>query len=166
MENNLLKGMVMGFLDNDGNYYEGDRQGNDLEVANRPSTHHTYLNGQWVLNTQSLKNEKLMKFRVSFELAMFQITSGYPQHEITSWAKQEEEAKGFLVNPVYPTPLLEALATSRGLDKTELANRILSKASLYASLSGQIIGRRQALEDQLNALPSEAPQEDIEAIVW
>jgi hypothetical protein len=48
MENNLLKGMVMGFLDNDGNYYEGDRQGNDLEVTQRPSHLHEWLNGEWV----------------------------------------------------------------------------------------------------------------------
>jgi hypothetical protein len=40
--------MVMAhFLDGLGNYYEGDNQGNDLEVTKRPSPMHQWI-GEWI----------------------------------------------------------------------------------------------------------------------
>jgi hypothetical protein len=54
--------MVMGYIDKDGNYYEGDRQGVDIEVPKRPSENHEWIDGEWAINS-----EKIAK---SLELAL------------------------------------------------------------------------------------------------
>jgi hypothetical protein len=40
----------MGYIDSNGNYYEGDQVGNDLQVPTRPGTDYVWTNGAWVLN--------------------------------------------------------------------------------------------------------------------
>ena len=47
--------------------------------------------------------------------------------------------------------MLDALATARGLDKMELVTRILAKADVMAEYSGQIVGVRQRIKDQVLA---------------
>lgn len=38
------------YLDGNGNYYEGDRQGLDQEVPQRPSSLHDFSGGLWTIN--------------------------------------------------------------------------------------------------------------------
>lgn len=110
---------------------------------------------------------KIANINSEFELAMQQITTGYPPNEIASWSKQEAEAREFTIGSVTAqTPFLDALAAARGLTKIDLASRIIAKADLFATVSGQLIGKRQGLEDALDALPEDATAEDVEAINW
>lgn len=106
----------------------------------------------------------------SCENAMASLRAGYPESEVLSWSKQESEARAFVSDPNAATPLLDALATARDIDKTELVNRVIAKADLFANLSGQIIGTRQALQDALSALPDEATIEthaaELAALEW
>jgi hypothetical protein len=113
-----------------------------------------------------LKQLKRLEINTAFEQEMQQITGGYPASETSSWAKQETEARAYVANNTAPTPLIDALSISRGIDKAELVSRIIAKADLFATLSGQLIGKRQALEDAVNALPDTATAEDIAAITW
>jgi hypothetical protein len=113
-----------------------------------------------------LKAATLININADFAIAMNQVVAGYPEKEISSWAKQETEARAYIANNAASTPLIDALSTARGLDKTELVGRIIFKADLFATVSGQLIGKRQGLEDQLNALDETATAEDVEAIVW
>jgi len=43
----------IGFIDENGNYYEGENKGNDLEVKKRPSPFHNYVGKKWVLNPET-----------------------------------------------------------------------------------------------------------------
>lgn len=38
------------YIDLDGNYYEGDRLGEDVEVSQRPSALHVWVSGAWALS--------------------------------------------------------------------------------------------------------------------
>lgn len=38
----------MGYIDKDGGYYEGDRQGQDQEVTQRPSRYHIWQSDAWL----------------------------------------------------------------------------------------------------------------------
>jgi len=116
--------------------------------------------------TAELKLQKLAEINDEFEKAMSPIITGIPAIERESWKKQETEARAYLISNDAITPLIDALAISRGIDKAELVSRIIAKADLFATLSGQLIGKRQALEDAVNALPESATAEDIAAIVW
>lgn len=106
------------------------------------------------------------EINTAFEKAMRQITNGYPASETSSWAKQESEARAYMANNLAHTPLIDALALSRSVDKADMVTSIIQKADLFAGISGTLIGRRQALEDALDALPDTATAEDIAAITW
>lgn len=113
-----------------------------------------------------LKQSKRAEINACFEAAIQQITAGYPASETSSWGKQETEARAYVANNSAPTPLIDALASNRSVDKAELVTRIITKADLFAGISGTLIGRRQGLEDDLDALPALATAEDIAAIAW
>jgi hypothetical protein len=42
----------MGYVNKDGMYYIGDRQGDDLEVSDRPSLDHEWVDDEWVINDE------------------------------------------------------------------------------------------------------------------
>lgn len=113
-----------------------------------------------------LKKLKLAEINDEFKKVMQPITAGIPDIEVKSWLKQEAEARAYQANPTAATPLIDGLASSRNVNKDELVTRIIDKADAYANLSGTLIGRRQGLEDALNALPESATPEDIAAISW
>jgi hypothetical protein len=112
-----------------------------------------------------MRGHLLAQINASCETAMQEVKAGYPESEVLSWAKQEEEARAFMADELAATPLLDALATARGLDKSELASRVIAKADLFATVSGTVIGKRQALEDALAELPDEATIETHQAAI-
>lgn len=114
----------------------------------------------------SLIAAKRAEINATFEQAMQQIVGSYPLNEVSSWAKQETEARAYQANNSAATPLIDALASSRSVNKAELVTRIIAKSDLFAGISGTLIGRRQGLEDDLDALPATATAEDIAAIAW
>lgn len=109
---------------------------------------------------------KMEDINAACEKAITEIQASYPASEVLSWPKQEAEARAYVADPGAPTPLLDALAEARGIDKAELAGRVILKADTFAKYSGAAIGKRQALEDALNALPADATAEQIAAIAW
>lgn len=113
-----------------------------------------------------LKQSKRTEINAAFEQEMQQITNGYPPNEISSWSKQEIEAHAYVAKNSAATPLIDALAANRDIAKADLVLLIIAKADLFASISGRLIGKRQALEDALDALPETATAEDIEAVQW
>lgn len=121
------------------------------------------------LRAPSLSDIRLSKkidINTTFEKLMEPIINGIPSIERESWKKQETEARAYQDNPNASTPLIDALSESRGITKSVLVSRIIEKADLFATVSGRLIGKRQALEDALNALPESATPEDIAAITW
>ena len=115
---------------------------------------------------EDVKASALVAINAASEKAIAAIQSGYPASEVLSWPKQEAEARSYIANPSSPTPFLDALAKARGIDKAELARRVILKADAFAEYSGAVIGKRQGLEDVLNALPADATVEQIVAIAW
>lgn len=96
------------------------------------------------------------------------IRATYPETEVLSWPKQEAEARAMLADPAAHTPLLDAIAQDRGVDRAELASRVIEKSDAFAAFSGTAIGKRQRLEDQLEAIDSADPNAPvlIAAISW
>jgi len=123
-----------------------------------------------VYNSEFFKSKiknKLADIKSNCQLELNALTVTYPQGEVSTFDKQETESVAFLADNTAATPLIDALAASREIDKTELANRVVAKAGLFSAASGAIIGKRQKLEDTLNALSEENNTiEDIAAIAW
>lgn len=80
------------------------------------------------------------------------LAPNYPQHEIDTWDQQRREAVAYTDDPTTDTPLLSAMATARGWTVADLASRVLVKAEAFAVAGGEILGRQQAAEDQLQTI--------------
>ena len=100
---------------------------------------------------EEVKTAKLSEINAAADRAIATLTATYPDREISTFDKQESEARAYAADPTASTPLLSALAKARGLELAELVRRVLIKADAFAVASGSIIGQRQALEDQLDA---------------
>lgn len=98
-----------------------------------------------------------------YEAELNAILSDYPNAETKTWDKQESEARAYQADSSAPTPLIDAIATARDMDKAELVQRVIAKADAWIALSGAATGKRQALED---AIASADTFETVEAISW
>ena len=90
-----------------------------------------------------------------YERRMQAIAAGYPPSERESWPVQTSEAYALLVDATAPTPWIDAAASARGLDRLELAQRIVAKDAQYRIVSGTLSGVRQRIEDQIDAAGSD-----------
>ena len=86
-----------------------------------------------------------------YERRMQAIAEGYPPSERESWPVQTSEAYTLLADSTAATPWIDAAASARGLDRIELAQRIVAKDAQYRVISGTLSGVRQRIEDQIDA---------------
>lgn len=100
---------------------------------------------------EEVKAAKLSEINAAADRAIGTLTATYPDREISTFDKQESEARAYAADPTASTPLLSALAQARGISLPDLVERVLAKADAFAVASGSIIGQRQALEDRLDA---------------
>jgi hypothetical protein len=133
----------------------------------KPSENHDWDSGakRWVYvpTIADHKASCLAAINAKCNEALAHVTDGYPIDEIQSWAKQEMEARAYLVSAAAPIPLLTALSIARGVTIADLVARIVSKANAFAAISGQYIGNRQRCEDQINAALTIAA---VKAVTW
>lgn len=112
------------------------------------------------------KAAKLSEINKAADKIMAALISTYPDREISTFDKQEAEARAYMADPTAPTPLLSALAKARGLSMDELVKRVIAKADAFAAAFGYIIGQRQALEDQLDTCKTLEEVQSIVVIIY
>lgn len=112
------------------------------------------------------KAAKLSEINATADKIIAALVSTYPDREISTFDKQEAEARAYMADPTAPTPLLSALAKARGLSMDELVKRVIAKADAFAVASGYIIGQRQALEDQLDTCKTLEEVQSIVVIIY
>ena len=122
------------------------------EEANRPPIPPTL---------KDAKAAKLAEINAECQRMLESLTPTYPERELTTFDKQETEARAYTADATASTPLLSALAQARGIPLPDLVARVLAKADAFAVASGSIIGQRQALEDRLDACTT---LEDVQGI--
>lgn len=115
---------------------------------------------------EEVKAAKLSEINAAADRAIATLTATYPDREISTFDKQESEARAYAADPTASTPLLSALAEARGIDMDELVKRVIAKADAFAAASGYIIGQRQALEDQLDACRTVKEVQNILVIIY
>lgn len=108
------------------------------------------VEGEWTTtwlepDTAALKLTALAAINYECESRLRKLRESYPDSEVISWDKQEDEARAGA------GPFIAALAQVRGIALADLIGRIIAKADAYAVISAQIIGQRQVLEAQINA---------------
>lgn len=107
---------------------------------------------------------KLSDINEGAQMQLDEAFNSYPEAEQKSWPTQEREARAWLADNAAPTPMLNEIATARGLTLADLCARVVVKADAFAAQSGAIFGKRQAYEDQLNLATSLAEVDAITPI--
>jgi hypothetical protein len=106
-----------------------------------------------VADLDDLKKEKLNQLYVYTEDVTRKITDSenVPSQEVQSWVVQGQEAIAWKLNPESPTPILDTIATTRNIPKDILKQKAYEKAIAYQKVLAYIIGKRQAIEDQIKS---------------
>ena len=115
------------------------------------------------LTLDEAKAAKLTEINAACDAEIEAIKVSYPDTEVMTWGKQEREARALVLDATADTPLIDSIASARGLDRVELANRIIANADQFATASGASLGKRHKLKDEINAATT---VEQVEEIVW
>lgn len=115
------------------------------------------------LQLRSAKAAKLADINALCDQELDAFSRTYPNGEVQSWPQQVKEADALAADPAASVPLLAAIAAERGITVEDLAGRVRVKMDAYAQLSGMLIGRRQAAEDQIG---DAATLEEVGAVAW
>ena len=105
-----------------------------------------------IADLDTLKAAKLQEINTWVDQQLAVILNLYPETEVQSWDEQLREANLFIADPSAATPLLSALAQTRGVTVTYLAAKVVEKSNAFSVFSGQVFGQRQAWEDQLSVV--------------
>lgn len=115
------------------------------------------------LTLDEAKAAKLTEINAACDAEIEAIKVSYPDTEVMTWDKQEREARALVLDATADTLLIDSIASARGLDRVELANRIIANADQFATASGASLGKRHALKDEINAATT---VEQVAKIVW
>lgn len=95
--------------------------------------------------------ERLAQVNEEANELLSQLDAAYPDREVLTWDQQVKEAEARQADAQASVPLLAALAQYRDIDVDLLAAKVLEKSMLYKVASGQIMGARQWVEQELEA---------------
>lgn len=104
-----------------------------------------------VKDIDSAKSKSQAEVVVQYEQRVQALSFGYSQYERESWPVQITEATAYTSDPEAMTPWLDAASAARGIDKAELAARVIAMDTAYRQIHGALTGHRQKLWDQIYA---------------
>lgn len=131
-----------------------------------PSIYHAWRDGKWVQNEKmldTLKEEKLKQLNIASQTYIDRATGGdkLPEFEVQTWAIQAAEAKAWQADKAASTPVLDGIATARGIPADTLKAAALRKTLAYEQLAAHVAGQRQALQSKIEAAKTQAALEKI-----
>lgn len=111
---------------------------------------------------------KAMKKReidLAYEQTKLTISGPVDPAEMTTWTKQEAEARAYIIDPTTFTPIMDGLLVGRNLgeSKLELAQKIIKNADAYTSVFSYTLGRYQA---RLKELDKATTVFTVEEVRW
>ena len=86
---------------------------------------------------------KGLEFTTQFQID--HIGKSYPQFERDTFAVQENEANVYVKDKEAPTPFIDNLCASRGIDKDIMVSKILANAEALKLATAPIIGQYQKI---------------------
>lgn len=107
---------MRGYLDQQGTYYEGDRQGTDREVPQRPSQHHVWDGAAWAENPAAAAADR--RADILARLAVIDTESIRPYREISAALADGGAGPAFAIEKL---AALEREATSLRIELRGLA---------------------------------------------
>lgn len=115
-------------------------------------------------NIDGLKSVKLVALNAAAQ-AFINKHAGIdsvPEFEFASWSIQASEAKAWQLDKTAPTPVLDGIATARGIPADTLKAAALRKTLAYEQLAAHVAGQRQALQSKIEAAKKQSDLDKIE----
>ena len=119
-----------------------------------------------LVNIDGLKSVKLVALNAAAQ-AFINKHAGIdsvPEFEFASWAIQAAEAKAWQEDKAAPTPVLDGIATARGMSADTLKAAALRKTLAYEQLAAHVAGQRQALQSKIEAAKTQAALDKIAVV--
>lgn len=110
---------------------------------------------------EELKKIKLSEINNKYNIATSTLVSTYPEIELLTFDKQEQEARAYLEDSSVETPFLTILAETRGIELSELVKRVINKSETFSNIIAFLTGQRQKYEDQLELANTKEEIENI-----
>lgn len=132
-----------------------------------PTENHILVDGVWRLNKQALfldsKKNKLDELNIQAQefINKYSGANLVPEFELATWALQSDEAQKWAADKSAATPILDGIATARGMDADKLKAIVLRKALAYSVLSAHVAGQRQALQSRIEVANTQADLDEI-----
>lgn len=136
----------------------------DLTMIAPPSEYCSWDGEKWIENQAKKAEAEETKLATAKVIALSRLNqraqaivneqSGMddlPAFEVQSWPVQASEARAWSENNSVPTPVLDQIAQARGINPDKLKAAALKKTLAYESLCGNVAGKRQAIEKQIEA---------------
>ena len=135
----------------------------NVTVNPKPSEHHVWNGRGWEIPVeiaeqltrqqfQIAKNAKLVALNTAAQNYINQATGmdKLPQFEKDTWAIQGQEAKAWAADNHALTPVLDGIASARGVPAQILKQKALEKTLAFEALTATVVGTRQAIETRIN----------------
>ena len=86
-------------------------------------------------------------------------------YELSSFVKQENEARAWLANNTVNTPFIDGLLIARDLGETkaELVDKVILNADAYATAYSQILGKFQKISKKIALATT---KDELSMLVW
>ncbi len=108
-----------------------------------------------------LKRDVLIESEDTFESMVRTHVEGYSKTEITSWDRQEKEARAWKADNAAITPLIDSITSARGMDKDAFCDKVIVNADNFSAIVGDLLGQKQRIEDQVKVATDNAAVEAV-----
>lgn len=132
----------------------------------------TYTIAQWETYNLSIetklanaKSEAKDRVKTGYTESFKALVGEVNFYELSSWTKQESQARAYIADNLSITPLLDGLLLSRNLGETklELANKIIAAADAYEVAFSAILGQYQ---NRMNDISLATTESAVDVIIW
>lgn len=80
---------------------------------------------------------------------MQSVEDSYPEFEKRTWPTQKAEVEAWVEDSNSPTPLLDVISATRGVERIALLNKTKAKVEQYNLYAASLAGKRQKIEDSI-----------------
>lgn len=99
---------------------------------------------------EEIKEQAMSNMNRSFQKAAMALKEDYPETETETWPTQRDEVIAWRNSNVADTPMLHAIATSRGIDILDLIESVGDKMDAHSAAVGRLLGLRQKYRDDID----------------
>lgn len=112
---------------------------------------------------EDLRDKKFSQLFYYFEREVQYLRGNKTIAEIESWEMQAQEAENYLQNAQANTPILDEIAQKRGIEKSQLARKVLENNRAYKASYGKLLAYQQALRKQIQNAQN---AQELSAIIY